>query len=82
MPNTFSIIKSLVLIIAGLVGFYLWFRGGYSRDAGYGIFMLSVVGILAGVQIFLKSFGIDVFGRDGTGDAGNSWLDGDGDGGD
>lgn len=78
--SKFNALKSIVLICAGLTGFYLWFGGGYSRDAGYGIFMLSVVGVLAGVHVMAKSFGLDIFGRDGTGDAGTTWFDGDGDG--
>lgn len=80
MSKNFSVIKACVLFIAGLVGFYFWFRGGFSRDAGYGIFMLSVVGVLAGVHVMAKNFGLDLFGRDGTGDAGTTWFDGDGDG--
>ena len=78
--SKFNALKSIVLICAGLIGFYLWFGGGYSRDAGYGIFMLSVVVVLAGAQVFLRSLGINLFGKDGTGDAGTTWFDGDGDG--
>jgi hypothetical protein len=75
-----NVIKGLVLGLAGLAGFYYWWNGEVSRDAGYGIFMLSVVAILAAVQTFLKGSGIDIFGRDGTGGSGTTWYDGDSDG--
>ena len=79
---SFSVLKASLLLTASGIGFYLWWQGGFSRDAGYGVFMLSVVALLAGLHMILQSFGVNLFGKDGSGESVTSLFDNDGDGGD
>jgi hypothetical protein len=79
MPRPIAAITGMLLIIAGLVGLYAWWGGGYARDNSYGLFMLSVIGVLSGAHLALKTIGINLFGTKGSGDSGTSLFDGDGD---
>ena len=83
MSLNFDVIKGLVLGAAGFAGFYFWFQGGLTRDAGYGVFMLSIVATLCGLNFFMTAMGFNLFGNNGSGDSGSdSWFDSDGGDGD
>jgi hypothetical protein len=80
MPRPVAAIFGSLLAAAGCVGFYVWWGEGYGRDDSYGLFMLSSVGVLAGLHMIMKSIGLNIFGSEGSADSGVGLFDGDGDG--
>ncbi len=54
MPHAPRFLFGAVLLAAGLAGLAMWFHGDVSRNSGYGMFMLSIMGLLAGAHSLLS----------------------------
>ena len=81
MPRALRLTFGFVLVVAGLIGLSVWRWGNVTPDNGKGIFLLSVLGLLAGVNSLLRAVGVSLFAGDGNSDSRTSLFDGDGDGG-
>jgi hypothetical protein len=84
MPKPWFAIVGSVLMIAGLVGLYVWTHYDFSIDDKYEIIWASSLGLIGGLHLFLQGLGIDLFPQSSDGGSGGilSDSDFDGDGGD